>query len=94
MVLGALSNTFHTVFKEKNDPNREIHLNMPVNIRFNFYKTPDDVKIENRFSIMPLRIPLHENMQGSYKVMNKLSNSLKKMQGFIYGTYAFTFWNS
>ena len=62
VVLAALSNTFSTVFKEKNDPTKEIHLNMPVNIRFNFYKTPEEVKIENKFSIMPLRIPLHDSM--------------------------------
>ena len=62
VMLSALSNTFNTVFKENGDPSKEIHLNMPVNIRFNFYETRDDVKIENRFSIMPLRIPLFEDM--------------------------------
>jgi len=67
---------------------------MPVNIRFNFYKTPEEVKIENRFSIMPLRIPLCDSMQGSYKTMNKLSTTLKNLYGFVYGVYAVTFWSS
>ena len=67
---------------------------MPVNIRFDFYSTPDDVRIENRFSIMPLRIPLFGNMKESYKVMKKLSSSLKNLYGFVYGVYAVSFWTS
>jgi hypothetical protein len=67
---------------------------MPVNIRFDFYQTPDDVKIENRFSVMPIRIPLFGNMKESYKTMNKLSNYLKNLYGFVYGVYAMSFWTS
>lgn len=62
VMLCALSTSVNTIFKEKGETSKDIHLNMPVNIRFNFYKTREEVKIENKFSIMPLRIPLSQNM--------------------------------
>ena len=37
VILGALSVTFNTIFKEKGDESKDVNVNMPVNIRFDFY---------------------------------------------------------
>ena len=44
---------------------------IPANIRFKFYEKREDVVLENKFSCMPIRMPLAESMDQAYGVMSK-----------------------
>lgn len=39
---------------------------IPANIRFAFYPTREEVKLENKFAVVPLKVPLTEDMQSAY----------------------------
>jgi hypothetical protein len=53
--------------KEKGDTPKEVQICIPANIRFEFYPTREDVKMENKFAAIPLKLPLVTNMEKSYK---------------------------
>jgi hypothetical protein len=46
---------------------------LPANIRFGFYKNKEDVKLENRFSAVALRVPLSDTMESSYGQIVKIT---------------------
>ena len=54
VVICALTTSLNVIFKEKGDETKKINIIMPGNIRFKFYDTVDEVKFENRFTIMPV----------------------------------------
>ena len=60
---------------------------MPANIRFGLYKTRDDVRLENKFTAVPLTMPLYENMEGAYTGVRKVSKKLREGFALIYSTY-------
>ena len=39
---------------------------MPASIRFKFYATREQVKLENKFAAMCLRVPLTDSMESAY----------------------------
>ena len=47
----------------------DIQIFMPVNIRWSFPKTRSEIKIENKFAALPIRMPLVNNMKDSYKTI-------------------------
>ena len=49
------------------DGKAKINVIMPTNIRLKFYQNKDDVKLENKFAVIPIRIPLYSNIQNAYK---------------------------
>jgi hypothetical protein len=46
---------------------------LPANIRFGFYKNKEDVKLENRFSAVALRVPLSDTMESAYGEIVKIT---------------------
>lgn len=62
IVLGAVSTSLNKMFKEKKDKAKDFQIVIPANIRFKFYPTPEDVKLENKFAAIPLLVPLTETM--------------------------------
>ena len=66
---------------------------MPVNIRLGFYKTREDIKVENKFAGMPLTVPLTESMETSYDQITKVTQDLKGAMGCIYAMYVFFNWS-
>ena len=67
---------------------------MPGNIRFGFYQKREDVKMENKFTAMPLLVPLTKDMTSAYKQIKPITNSIKGSIGFMYGIYAISLWSS
>lgn len=63
---------------------------IPANIRFEFYKTRDDVKLENKFSAIPLVVPLTPEMKSSYKQVSVVTSQLKNSAQMVYSSYALT----
>ena len=58
IVASALSSSLHKLFKEHGDNNTEIQLFVPANIRFSFYKSVKTIKLENKFAVLPVKMPL------------------------------------
>jgi hypothetical protein len=95
LVMCATSCAFDGYFKMKGDPNgqgegKSIQVLMPANMRFGFYPTRDDVKIENKFAVLPLKLPLVSNMSDSYKKISQVTKKLKSSIGYIYTSYFIT----
>lgn len=77
-------------FKDVGDDSKKINISIPANIRFKFYPTPNDVKLENKFAAIPLTVPLATTMDEAYPLVKKASRHIKN--GFasfcmVYGTY-------
>lgn len=66
IVTSSLSMAMNTIFKQFEDPNRSIQIAIPANIRFKFYPTAQEVKLENIFAAIPLQIPLCDSMENAY----------------------------
>ena len=63
IVMSALSTAMNTFFKDAGETGQKsINISIPANIRFKFYPTPADVKLENKFAAIPLTVPLASNM--------------------------------
>ena len=56
----------HQLFKESGDPNQEIQLFVPANIRFKFYHNVEKIKLENKFAVLPVTLPLMDSMSAAY----------------------------
>lgn len=64
MLVGALSTAVARLFKEKGDEkNKRMRICMPCNIRWKYYETFDEVKLENKFAPMPLKVDLDTDPQ-------------------------------
>lgn len=50
------------MFKEKKDPSKYFKMAIPANIRFKFYPTREELKLENKFAAIPLTVPLTKDM--------------------------------
>ena len=63
---------------------------IPANIRFAFYAKREDVKLENKFSAVPIVLPLCDSMESSYKPIKKITNAIKNSFEATYATYKMT----
>ena len=64
---------------------------MPTNLRFKFYETKEEVKMENKYTAIPLTVPLTENMQGSYQTIKNTTKDLKRAIAYLYAIYLMNF---
>ena len=71
----------------KGDKNEEINLVIPANIRFQHYGSWEKVKFENKFTAVPLRIPLHKDINKSFTEIAQITNRMKTQFGDVYATY-------
>ena len=72
LVTSCLSTSIQEYFKQKGDlETNKINLVLPANIRFKHYESVDKLKLENRFAIVPLEIPLYEDIRTSLKEIPK-----------------------
>lgn len=94
IVVSAMSCSMNKLFKEHGDPQKEFRVFIPANIRFRFYPTVDDVKLENKFAALPFKCPLAEDMKSAYPVIKKATAYLKGSLSFLYGMYALAYWSN
>jgi len=92
IMASALSAAMYRLFKENGDPNKEIKLLVPANIRFEFYHAPEEIKLENKFAVLPVTLPLTENMSSAYPKVQKVTKFLKESMALVYAMYALTFY--
>jgi len=84
----------NVLFKERNDDSKRFNIIMPGNIRFGFYQKREDVYLENKFTAMPLSVPLTKDMTSAYKEIKQVTKTIKGSMGFMYGIYAISYWSS
>ena len=61
-MIAALSMSMTGLFKDRGDSeNKRMRIAMPCNIRWKHYETADEVKLENRFAPMALKIDLESD---------------------------------
>lgn len=58
------------------------------------YPTKDDVKAENRFSAIPIKLPLCSKMSESYKTISAVTKKIKSTFAYVYASYALTYWTT
>lgn len=67
---------------------------MPANLRWGFPKSREDIRIENKFAALPIKMPLINNMKDSYKRIQKVTAQIKKQASLIYCSYAVSFYGT
>lgn len=92
IILCALTTALHSYFLEKNEKVERVKVLIPANIRFFFYPTAKDVKLENKFCAIPLTIPITQSMEKAYGQIKQASAALKSSFGLVYCYYAISFW--
>lgn len=90
VVMASFSSALHEYLGIKGES--KINLLIPANIRFKFYENADDVKIENKFSGVPIVMPIVSTMEEAYGKIGKITKEIKKSFANIYTSYALTFW--
>lgn len=67
---------------------------IPANIRFRFYPTREEVKLENKFAALPLTLPLTSDMPSAYPEIQKGTKCLKSSMTLVYALYLLGSWSS
>jgi NRPS condensation-like uncharacterized protein len=80
VILSAIMTGLHMTFQDINKETKverpiPSHLNiiMPANIRFSFYPTVKQIKLENKFAAIPLRVPMFATMAETYKPIKAIT---------------------
>ena len=73
VLVSSTTSALKQLFKQKGDKlgsmpdgKAKINLVIPTNIRLQFYNTKKDVKMENKFTAIPLKIPLYSHISDAY----------------------------
>jgi NRPS condensation-like uncharacterized protein len=93
IVMSSFSTALHEYLEVKGE-DTTINLLMPANVRFKFYKDYEDIKLENKFSGVPIIMPVVSNMTEAYGKISKITKEIKKSFAYIYTSYALTFWTT
>ena len=84
----ALSMATGRLFKERGDEkNKQMRIVIPCNIRWKYYKTYDEVELENKFAPMPIKIPLEQEPEKALKSATRVSRDMKKQFAKVYTIY-------
>ena len=91
MIAACLSTSVKTYFERKGDnKTKEINIVIPANIRFKPYARYQDVKLENKFAVVPLRIPLTNDINEALNLIPTITSKIKSAIGEVYAAYFFT----
>ena len=89
LLTACLSTAVKDYFVSKGDlTTKSINFAIPANIRFKPYKSAEDLILENKFSVVPLQIPLYENIDEALKKIPHALKRLKTAFNQVYATYA------
>ena len=65
-MISALSLATARLFKDRGDEkNKRIRIAVPCNIRWKYYNTYEEVKLENKFAPMPVKVPLETEIENA-----------------------------
>ena len=83
----ALSNTMAEFFEKRGDKSKMINIVIPANIRWSMYKKSEDVKLENKFAPIALRIPIIPGTAESLKGIKEVTRELREGFHLTYCLY-------
>lgn len=63
IIMCALTTSLNSLFEKRKEKVDSVTLMIPANIRFKFYETREDVKLENKFAAIPLKVPVTKTME-------------------------------
>lgn len=101
VVLAAFTTTLNDLMKEnelkkpedqRKDIPESLNIVMPANIRFSLYKSRDQIRFENKFTAVPLQIPMTHSMSSAYKKVKATTAEMKGSIGLIYCIYWMSRW--
>lgn len=88
-VIACLSSSIKQYFELKGDCETNlINLGLPANVRFQYYETLDELKLENKFSGINMKLPLIKNVFEGFKAIPEITKKFKNNFGEIYAIYA------
>jgi len=88
LMISALSMAMARLFKERGDEkSSRMRIAVPANIRWKYYDNYDDVKLENKFAPMPLKIDLASDSKSALERAKRVSREMKKSFSKIYAVY-------
>lgn len=90
VVLASITTAMKSMTRSKGDDTSNITMVIPANIRFKFYPTRADIVLENKFSALPLMVPLTDGMKDSYGLIKQVTAPLKSSLPLVYASYAFS----
>ena len=91
LLSSSLAVAMKNLFEERGDKTTDtIQLAMPVNIRWGPYATYDDVKLENKFAPMLLKLPLCSDHEESLKKVKPVTGRIRTDFKKTYATYFIT----
>jgi hypothetical protein len=67
-----------------------INLVIPANIRFKHYQSAEALKLENKFAVVPLKIPVVEGVKKALLAIPSATKKLRTAFGEVYTTYFLT----
>lgn len=91
MIMSSLSTSMHSYLGAKGDK-QSLSVLLPANIRFKFYNTMDDVVLENKFSAIPIKLPLVGQIKDAYSKVSMITKQIKSSFSYVYCAYALTYW--
>jgi hypothetical protein len=83
----ALTLAVSRYFKEKNDKSKAFNICIPANIRWQMYQTAEEVRLENKFSPIPMRLQVETDPQKCLKQVKKSTAYLKHSFATTYFMY-------
>ena len=95
LITACLSTALKQYLELKGDKATEaINIVIPANIRFQHYGSWERVKFENKFTAVPLRLPLNKDLKKSLEVIPHVTRHIRDEFIDIYATYAITYYYS
>lgn len=88
MMLAVLSGAMKRYFVERGDTKtNRIKVAIPANIRWQAYDTYDQVALENKFAILPIKLHLSEDLHAALNLNKKITKQLKTAFPQVYAYY-------
>lgn len=88
LLISSLQVTVAQLFKDRGDEkNKRFRIAMPCNIRWKQYDTYEEVKMENRFAPMPLKVALTLDRMEALQKAKKVSGDMKRQFSKVYAIY-------
>ena len=91
LITSCMSVSVKSYFESKGDfKTKALNIVIPANIRFKPYSTFKSVKLENKFAVVPLRVPLTTDLDEALRIIPHVTSKMKQALGEVYTTYFFT----
>lgn len=87
-MISALSTATAKLFKDRGDEkSKRIRIAVPANIRWKQYETYEEVKLENKFAPLPLKVDLAIEPEEALERAKRVSRKMKRSFAKIYAVY-------